>query len=421
MTISDIASNPLQAGATGPMLGYVEPPAAEAVLALRMYDFLIKPIREQDVTAGQLFLERFLQGPQEVWETIQTDIFRLLDLWDIVRIPDQYLRYLKNIVGWTPELERPITDRLTDESLRRLISVSVVLWKIRGIEDAYTRATLALVLTRMRIWNWFDLRWILDETDLGEGHQGRDPYLLTTVDERTSDIRIVDGTLELDRTLLLNMIKLFRPSGERLNVYWIDFLDLFLVDGDDTQWDGTVDPIPVADRLLVLDDDTTGEYARVDVTDALDWEEYMVYWRVKGTGDAGGTPGEVWGCQFYWQDVDNMYKLEFDIGDNELKLVKRNAGFDGGLITYNFATHGEVLRADVFYGVRVHVETVPTGTRIRVYVDNLERIDHTDVTSPFVRGSIGVYHGTGATVELSEVELYQLPLASNFIDINEAL
>jgi hypothetical protein len=55
-----------------------------------------------------------------------------------------------------------------------------------------------------------------------------------------------------------------------------------------------------------------------------------------------------------------------------------------------------------------------------VYVDNLERIDHIDTTSPFTRGSIGVYHITGATVVLSEAELYELPLESDYIDINEA-
>lgn len=425
MAISDIASNPLVAGpsATGPMLGFVEPPAPAEVLSLRIYDFLIKPIRTADITDGQLFLERYLQGPQEVWETIQTDIFRLLDLWDVVRIPDEFLKYLKNIVGWTPELERPITDRLDDETLRRLISLSVALWKIRGIEDAYVRSTLALVSTRMRVWNWFDLRFILDETIVGEDHQGRDPYILSTAAEQESDVRIVDGALDLDRTLILNMLRLFRPSGERLNVYWVDFMDLFLVDGDASQWDSggaTVDPIPVADRLLSLVDDTGIEEAQVIVTDALLWGDYVCYWRLRGTQS---TPlaAETWGVQFYWQDADNYYYLLFDPTANTLALVEDVATVVTTLDTYNFAADLEQLFNGVFYGVRVHVEAVGAGVRIRVYVDNLERIDHTDVTAPFTRGAVGIIHSADATVELSEIELFQLPLASNFIDINEAL
>lgn len=425
MAITDRAGNPLIAGpdATGPMLGFIDPPTPPEVLPLRMYDFLIRPIRTADVNEGRLFLERYLAGPQEVWETIQTDTFRLLDLWDIVRIPDKFLKFLKNIVGWTPELELPITDRLDFAQLRRLISLSVPLWKIRGIEDAYIRATLALVLTRMRVWNWFDLRWILDETIMGEDRQGRDPFLLTSVDEQFSDIRIVDGALGLDRTLILNMLKLFRPSGERLTVYWIDFLDQFLVDGDNTQWvsgDSTVDPIPVADRLLSLADDAIIEEVQVAGTVALLFTDYVVYWRIRG---AQSTPAaaETWGVQFYWQDVDNFYFLRFDPTANTLELVEEVATVVSVLVTYSFATDTEQLLNGVFYGVRIHIESVPTGTRIRVYVDNLERIDHTDVTAPFTRGTVGLIHSTDATLELSEIELFQLPLASNFIDINEAL
>lgn len=422
MTISDSAGNALVAGpdATGPMLGFIEPPAPVEVLALRMYDFLIRPIRTADVTEGQLFLERYLQGPQEVWETIQTDIFRLLDLWDVNRILDAHLKFQKNIVGWTPELERPITDRLDFATLRRLISLSVPLWKIRGIEDAYIRAILALVLTRMRVWNWFDLRWILDETAMGEDHQGRDPYLLATVDEQFSDIRIVDGVSGLDRTLLLNMLKVFRPSGERLNVYWIDFLDQFLVDTDDTQWESDqADPIPVVDRLMTLDDDASIEKAHVITTDSTDWEDYVGYWRVRGTGDAAT---ERFGVMFYWQDDDNYYQVLLEPSTDSLLLVERKSAAEATLVTVDlFATAAIQVYEDVFYGLRIHAEAVPTGTRVRVYLDGEERIDFIDTTSPLTRGSIGVIHLVGSTLDLNETELFQLPLASNLIDINEAL
>lgn len=420
MAISDIAGNAF-AGGSAPMLGFVDPPAAAEVLNLRMYDFLIKPIREADLREGKLFVERYLQGPQEVWETIQTDIFRLIDLWDVVRIPDEFLKFLKNIVGWTPDLERPITDRLDDTTLRRLISVSVALWKIRGVEPAYSSSILALVLTRLRIWNWFDLRWILDNTIMGEDHQGRDPYILPTAAQQVSDIRIVDGALGLDRTLLLNMLKLFRPSGERLNVYWIDFLDLFIVDGDNSQWmSASVVDIAVADRLLSLSDDSGEEEVQVDVEGSLLWESYVAYWRVRGT-QRTPTPGEYWGVQFYWQDVDNYYMLLFDPSFNTMVLWEVVSGAPAVLAGYSFATDLEQLYNDVFYGVRVHVENVPAGTRIRVYVDNLERIDFTDTVSPFTRGTIGLIHVASATIELSEIELWQLPLDTDFIDINEGI
>jgi hypothetical protein len=420
MAILDNASNPLLVpDATGEMLGFTDPPTPPEVLPLRMYDFLIKPIRTADITEGKLFVERYLAGPQEVWETIQTDTFRLLDLWDVNRILDEHLKFQKNIVGWTPELERPITDKLDFAALRRLISLSVPLWKIRGTEDAYIRGILALVLTKMRVWNWFDLRFILDETEIGQGHQGRDPFILSAAEEYISDVRIVDGALGLDRTLLLNMLRLFRPSGERLRVHWIDFLEQFLVTADDTQWaSDQVDPIPVADRLMTLDDDVSIEKANVIVADSLDWDDYISYWRIRGTGDAAT---ERFGALFYWQDDDNYYQVLLEPSSESLILVERKATVEAPLVTVDLeATAGIKVHESVFYGIRVHVEAVPTGTRIRVYLDGEERIDFTDTTAPLTRGSIGVIHLVGSTLDLSEAELFQLPLASNFIDINEA-
>lgn len=623
MAITDSAGNALQvADATGQMLGYDEPATPDEVLQLRMYDFFIEPIRRADVTAGKLFLQRFLEGPQEVWESMQQNIFSIKDLWDVTRIEDRLLIYLKNIVGWTPELEKPITERLDADTLRRLISVSTPLWKIRGTESSYLTMLAVFTTQRVRIWNWFDLRWILDESAIGQDHQGRDIQLLDLPggigDERRSNIRIVDPDgSTLDRMLIRNLVRLWRPSGERVTITYLDFMDLFQVDGVNDQWESsTTDPLAVADGVLALSDDTIEEHAEAATQFAATWSDYIAYWRVRGNG-------AYWGVLFYWTDADDHYRLdiidapgEVDLlfwpeeSDGEERISGGAATFDGttydagtdarvfdGLtdrIDYaaaanlvdgvewsmtfwvnpaNFATEGRIWSSrvgassgsafvsimttgrvryfganatgthmdvqsvsaaislgswqhvtitsdgsntaagvhiyvngvettyavqtdgtgtlqdndfgwhlggrfindtvnfagslrnfkvfpytftpaqalaeatnswgqllrlvamkggvestlaeaqasvveDVYNGVRVHVEEVPTGTRVRAYLDGDELIDYTDTASPHTQGSIGVRHPALSTLDLAEVELFQLPAESDDIDIN---
>jgi len=77
-----------------------------------------------------------------------------------------------------------------------------------------------------------------------------------------------------------------------------------------------------------------------------------------------------------------------------------------------------LVAEDVYHGIRVHVEVAPTGTRIRAYMDADELIDFTDAASPHTEGTIGVRHPSTATLDLSETELFPLPVVSDDIDIN---
>ena len=68
-------------------------------IELAMYDFIIGPIRDKDHTEGNLFLKRLLTGSQLLWEADQLRIDSIKDLWSVTQCPDEYLKYLKNIVG----------------------------------------------------------------------------------------------------------------------------------------------------------------------------------------------------------------------------------------------------------------------------------------------------------------------------------
>lgn len=413
MSISDIAGNPLPAAQGGQVIGFIEPPAPGEVLPLKAYRFLIQPIRDADLTDGSLFLKRFLDGYQQVWVDTQAAIFGIEDLWSVTKIANQYLPFLKNIVGWTSELKY-ITDQLDAPTLRRLIAASIPLWKSRGPEDALINILRLVTTARLRLWNWFQFRWITDETGLGEEHEGTDPWMISLPgeadkDEYWSNLRIVDdGTL--NRTLVEDLAKLMRAGGERIEISYIDFLDLFQTDDDNNQWlalDGNRGT--VSGGNLALTDSTKRERIITQLAASLQWTNYVATWRIKGTTQFGGN--------FYATDASNYYAAYVDVATNKVQLSKVVTGTISPLANYDFSVDG-VLYANVWYALRVHVGPDTGGTRIRVYLDAVLMIDYLDTSSPFTVGALGFFHLTGGTAEMDDVEMFQLPLDETLIDVN---
>lgn len=424
MAIVDLAGNPLAPATIGQMLGFVEV-TAEEQLTLQMYNFLLRPIRHADEQQGNLFLKRYFDGPQAVWETTQSTIFALKDLWSVTDCPDELLQYLKNIVGWTKEpITKRITDALTPAELRRLIAISVPYWQTRGPEDAIINILGAITGQRSRIWNWFDFRWVLDETETGDDHQGRDPWIIELPedgdDEYRSNVRIVDPVLPtpIDRDLVVNVLKLSRPIGERIEVSFIDFLDRFLVVGDFEQWTlaaGTA--IVVADGLLQLSDTALLEEAAINTTEianATNWASgILAYARM--TAD---TAGDI-GLRVLRVDALNFYEARFDVGSfpapATVTLRKMVAGVPtvlGSVALLQAVELGE------FVGLRVSVEPTGVTNKIVVSIDGDAVIDITD--PDLTQGAASVFHFSGGDLSVDEVEIFETPLATRTIDINAA-
>jgi len=373
MTIQDLANNPISPGTTGQMLGYVEPTAPEEVLPLRMYNFLLYPIRQADSTReGAYFVKRLFEGPQAVWQKTQEKIFALKDLWSVTKCPDEALKYLKNIVGWTPDLEY-ITDELDYDTLRRLIAASVPLWRRRGREETTLNVLTLVANARCVIWNWFDYRWIIDETEFSENHQGRDSWMVgdgSGLGEYESALRIVDdGTL--NRTLVKNVTKFMRACGERIEIAYIDFLDRFLVESDNSQWSALQGAVSVIEdgeaKLEVL---ATQQIAVADTDNSPVWTDYVAYLRLQGAGAAK------FGAVFYVQDVDNYYGFRLHVGQTyDYELFKVMGGTRETLIEGNLLYN---LSEDVWYGVRVQIQQAPIGNYVKVYLDADKIIDTID-------------------------------------------
>lgn len=407
MTIQDTAGN-LLTTQTSPMIGFNEVDASDEPLSLRIYPFLIEGIREEDQNNGGRFVERFLEGPQAQWDVMDRRAKDIPKLWSVTEIEDQYLIYLKWIVGWTSELDY-ITDDLDSATLRRLIAASVPFWKIRGTENAMVDILRLTTGARLRVWNWFDLRWIVGEEGFSDDQSGYDSWMLALpgppdYDENQMNVRIVDdGTL--NRRLVRNLVRLTRPDGETITISYIAFLDQFTVDDDDSQWDhNDVGTTVVADGFMRLD---AGQDAVVNVPGADDWLDYVFYARVRGTGL----------IQFYRTAATDFYFVQIDVAANTVAVGRVLAGVEAILTTIDmFAAHGVTLFDDIFYGFRQEVIPEAGGTRIRVFFDANPIANLIDFTH--VQGAIG-FASTGLVFDIDQTELFFNPLTEDVIDTNK--
>lgn len=139
--------------------------------------FVHKPIRTADAT-NRNFLERFMLGMQSQFEDAQTKINQVMQLLDARRVPANALRYLKDHVGFTKELDY-ITQGLTDDEIRKLIILAVPLWRQKGLELGYKNVIRLFTGAGSRIFNWFDFRLIVGEKSLGEEQLGEDSWLIS--------------------------------------------------------------------------------------------------------------------------------------------------------------------------------------------------------------------------------------------------
>ncbi len=153
-----------------------------------MFRMLLKPIRDADQKEGGGFLERFLTGPQTIFEDMQAKIKELPDIMNPAKTRADLLVYLKDHVGFTKELNN-ITNGLSESDLRKLISLGVAMFKQKGTDKGYANIVRLFTGKSARIFNYFDYRFIVGETALGEEQLGEDAWMISRVGvEATSDI-----------------------------------------------------------------------------------------------------------------------------------------------------------------------------------------------------------------------------------------
>jgi len=141
-----------------------------------IYRFIHKPIRTEDQLHGKQFLERFTFGFQRHMEIAFEKINKLVELYDPAKTTQP--RYLKDIVGFTKELDK-ITNDISDDDLRKLISLAVPLWKEKGLEVGYKDIVRLFTGKNSRVFNWFDYRYIVGEQGLAQEELGEDSWFIS--------------------------------------------------------------------------------------------------------------------------------------------------------------------------------------------------------------------------------------------------
>ena len=198
----------------------------------RIYDAHIKAVRDIDA-AGTLFWKRLCAGPELVWAQIEGRMEALTSLYDIDTIEDEFLPFLRLTALWTADTDK-LTDKLTASELRQLLAQSPTLWDRRGTTGSYTEILNAIIGVDAFEVDWFDRRWELGVTSVGDNGFDFGAGYLEASDRRVIDIHLADAAREIDRDLVADSLKLWRPSGERINVVFVEMWDRF--EDDKNSW-----------------------------------------------------------------------------------------------------------------------------------------------------------------------------------------
>jgi phage tail-like protein len=143
-----------------------------------IYRFIIRSIRDRDQKNGTKLLERFLKGPQEVWANLFRTGTTLKTIFDPEEIDPDYLDSLNRLVGFGGDLSYIIT-ALTDEEKRRIAAGAIEFWRQRWLDSGIVAAVRLVTGNRIKVRDYFDLRFIIGETAIEEDLKNTDPNMLS--------------------------------------------------------------------------------------------------------------------------------------------------------------------------------------------------------------------------------------------------
>lgn len=386
----------------------------------QLYKAIIKPLRDSDATE---LLKRFLVGPQVVFERTELAIQSLYDQVKPDKVDSELLQYLKDIVGFTNEL-RAITDRLDESQLRRLIQLAVPLWKQRHTKTGLINAIRLLTGRTAFVTDWFGYRMLLGEVTLTEDQlaAGGDPWIIggsvSTYDEQWSNIRLMDdGTL--DELMLLDVCRLMRPAGERMEIFLNDFLDKFNDELD--KW--TL--VPFAGSYPVMGDGTLIIHNKEEAQPIVpilaadsDHVNYNIVAKFKL--DAGAD----FVAKFYGIAGD---RYDLRVKSTGVVSVTRYIASVSTIIFTQTITAISII-AGVWYKVRISVNTLSATVRsIRVLIDGNQVVPDPDDGSELLdtpgsgliaSGPYGFY--AAGVIQIDNVESWRNPARFAIIGLSTA-
>lgn len=339
-----------------------------------LYRALIKPIRELD--RDTLFVKRFLKEPQRQYELTADRIADLAETDDPATCRADLLKYLKDHVGFTVDL-RHITDRLSEASLRKLIQLAVPLWKKKGTTDGLLTIVRLLTGRTPLYIDWFQFRNILGESQIGEDQLGNDSWVIggevTILDEFHSHLRMMDdGTL--DEQLLLDLLGLFRPISERIEVALVDFIDRFDHNTVLDRWTAgniftstaSLD-VTAKEMIVAAGKDAKPTIPRFPVVANILNPTASFKFKLQASNSNLVTT--------ICDALDALNYIYVTINAINIIVGQSIAGVDTVLITFPHAGSPIPIVFGAYYALRIETLAITGGTRVRVYVDSSKLIE----------------------------------------------
>lgn len=370
-----------------------------------IYTMLTEGTRQIDEQQGAELLKRIVEGMDPLYFKTFDIIDDLSNTFIPAKCNPVILPYLAAQVGFGPDLSGIIAN-LNTITLRRLISLAVTMWKEKGTPAGLKGIIRGMTGISPEYLDWFDMRWIVGETEIGESGGGTDSWMIgglsSEYDEYVSLLSLMDdGTL--DRQLLLDLVGLVRPVSEYIEISIFDFLDVF-GGGSRRKWSTYVGaPAVVESEKLVVTDGTI-EIPLITVVDPLLMEDYYV--SVLAT---------------FSESVLVIHIYANESKYYEVKVSPYGVGGSWHSVLTRFDTDGETVLAteeipdgmdivqDYPYTIEVSARNQGTDTRIFVSVDNVYVIDVIDSSATFNKGGVRIGAEIG-TVLVDNVRVWRSPM-----------
>ncbi len=228
--------------------------------------------------------------------------------------------------------------------------------------------------------------------------------------EYITEVRLVDeltGIGAVNHTLLELLMDQVRPSGERVDVIYLAFLEEFDSPGNLLQWTQVGTPtVPEPGGVCYLD---PGDDMLTEVTGSATWGRQSILYKISGEATTQLR------LKFLQQDSNDYYFILVDFAQQEISLYKMVSATPtqiGSTISM-----GALLQPNVEDVIRVDIDTTLTGVQIRVRYNNEIILVETDTT--FTAGTVGVESVLGGDVGyIHMIEVMTLPVTVSRVGPN---
>lgn len=369
-----------------------------------LYDMIIEPIRLSDSEQGNLLLQRFLTGPQDIIEYIWTKIKSIPYLRDPTLSPDELLPLLMRYVGYVSNAYS-IVDVSSNDEMRRLAIGSIYIWKNKGTTEGYRYICELLSGRDMLFYDWFYYRPLLDHTIVGDMIDGLSYRSIPNEDtdyspERVFEIHVADdGNQTINKELLIKLFDLCRVTNERLLVVYSLFIEKFYKNGK-TKWvdlSNVLSGWNSEDCYISIQEGTN---ILVDSDYSSEWTKYYSRFVMRYTEENSS-------CLFKFYSTSDgsrsLYvRMTFSFPNTTISIGKISNGI---ILEPDYSSVSDFLSIERWTTFRVQTEHNFNLILVTIYMDGLPVVSGIYNSSFTRRGTVGFSCSSGS-FDIKEVEIW---------------